>query len=111
MAFISSTVILFAPSAPFPCPNIALILFNSSIPFIYPFCPFNVYFVLLLSVYVPAPINSSDISLIFPFDTPNILHPYPALLYVDTLNSCSLLAPVLSAVDVYVKSLASALFH
>ena len=55
-------------------------------------------------MYVPGPMNSSDISLIFPFFTPNTLHPYPALLYVVALNSWSLLFPVLSAVDVYVKS-------
>ena len=42
IAFISSTVILVALSAPFPCPNIALIVFNSFIPFIYPFCPLKV---------------------------------------------------------------------
>ena len=41
ISFTSSTVILVAFSAPFPCPNIPLILFNSSIPFIYPFCPVN----------------------------------------------------------------------
>ena len=39
--FTSSTVILVADYAPFPCPNIPHIAFNSATPFIYPALPFK----------------------------------------------------------------------